>query len=212
MPGASGASSLRRGDHELAPSTRSMSARGKAAGAQQRRLAEAGNDRRLDADRAGPGVDHHVDAAAQIGEHMRRRGRRNMAGPVGRRRHHRPAEGRQQRVRGRGAPARARRWCRARRAPDRRRRSPAASAAPASAVPARTRRRAFRPSASKRARRRAASTSATCAISGLKARPAFGGVKPGHGLAIAGIGAEPIDGLGGKGDQPALAQAARRRS
>ena len=37
----------------------------------------------------------------------------------------------------------------------------------------------------------------------IEARPALGGIEPGDGLAIAGIGAEPIDGLGRERDQPA---------
>ena len=38
-------------------------------------------------------------------------------------------------------------------------------------------------------------------------RPALGGIEPGHRLAVAGVGAEPIDGLGRKGDQPAGGEA-----
>ena len=45
----------------------------------------------------------------------------------------------------------------------------------------------------------------------VEGRPALGGVEPGDGLAIAGIGAEAVDGLGRKRDQPAWPQAARRR-
>ena len=40
----------------------------------------------------------------------------------------------------------------------------------------------------------------------IECRPSLGGVEPRHGLAIAGIGAEPIDGLGREGDQPAFAR------
>ena len=41
----------------------------------------------------GAAVDDQVDAAAQIGEHVLRGGRRDVAGAVGRGRDHRPAEG-----------------------------------------------------------------------------------------------------------------------
>ena len=49
----------------------------------------------LDADPRCPAVDDEIDAAAEVGLHMRGLGRRHMAGAVGRRRHHRPAEGRE---------------------------------------------------------------------------------------------------------------------
>ena len=45
----------------------------------------------------------------------------------------------------------------------------------------------------------------------IEAGPAFGRIETGDGLAIAGIGAEAVDGLGRKRDQPALAKAARCR-
>ena len=41
----------------------------------------------------------------------------------------------------------------------------------------------------------------------IKSRPAFGGIEPGDGFAVAGIGAEPIDGLGRERDQPAAGKA-----
>ncbi len=41
----------------------------------------------------------------------------------------------------------------------------------------------------------------------IEGRPALGGVEAGDGLAVARVGAEPIDGLGRKRDQPALAKA-----
>ena len=197
MPGASGASSAPAAVAATRrPSTRSIASRGTPPG-----RSSVGSPRQdtmvdFDADRAGAGVDDQIDAAAQIGEHMRGAGRRNVAGAVGRWRHHRPAEGRQQRARDRvrrhahgdavepgereiGRPG-----------------SPAASAAPGSAAPARTPRQASRPPRRSGRGRRAAATSATCAISGLNAGPALGGIEPRHRLAIAGVGAEPVDGLG----------------
>ena len=45
----------------------------------------------------------------------------------------------------------------------------------------------------------------------IERRPPLGGIEPRHRLAIAGVGAEPVDGLGRKRDQPAALQAARGR-
>ena len=45
----------------------------------------------------------------------------------------------------------------------------------------------------------------------IERRAAFGGVEAGDGLAVTRVGAEPVDGLGRKGDQPALRQAAPGR-
>ena len=45
----------------------------------------------------------------------------------------------------------------------------------------------------------------------IESRAALGGVETGDGLAIAGIGAEPVDGLGRKRDQPTGGQAGCRR-
>ena len=44
----------------------------------------------------------------------------------------------------------------------------------------------------------------------IEGRTAFGGIEPRHGFAIRGIGAEPINGLGGKGDKAARRKAAHR--
>ena len=74
------------------PSARSMASRGTPPGRSSSRLAEAGDDGGLDADRRRAAVDDQIDAAGKIGEHMRRGRRRDMAGAIGRRRHHRPAE------------------------------------------------------------------------------------------------------------------------
>ncbi len=101
MPGASGApgSSGTSASASGWPSTRSISARASPPGRSSDGCAEAGDDGRFHADGAGAAVEHHVDAAAQVGQHMRGAGRRDMAGAVGRGRHHRAAEGRDQRQR-----------------------------------------------------------------------------------------------------------------
>ena len=87
---------------------------------------------------------------------------------------------------------------------------PAVSSAPASAVPARTPRQAASPPHRTPRGVRAAAMSDTCAISGLNGRPSLGGVKARHGLAVGGVGAEAVDRLGRKRDQPARGEAARR--
>ena len=137
-------------------------------------------------------------------------GRRDMAGAVGGGRHHRPAEaGSGCRARP-DAPARAPRCCRARRSQARRPGSRRASAAPASAAPARTPRRAARPSASNTARRLRRGEIGHMRDQRIERRPALGGIEPRDGLAVGGVGAEPIDGLGRKRDQAALGKAERR--
>ena len=78
------------------PSTRSMSPRARAPG-----RSSAGSPRQATMVDSSPigrrsAVDDQFDAPAQVGQHVRRRGRRDVAGPIRRRRHHRPAERRQQ--------------------------------------------------------------------------------------------------------------------
>ena len=95
MPGASGASSsLATGmSFGKRPAEHALDRRARhAARPQQHRLAEAGDDGRLEADRRRPAVDDEVDAAAQIGLHVCGRRRRNMAGTVGGGRDHGLAE------------------------------------------------------------------------------------------------------------------------
>ncbi len=184
-----------------------------AARPQQHRLAEAGDDGRFEPDRRRPAVDDQVDAPAQIGEHMLRGGRRDVAGAVGRRRHHRPAEGCEDVARDRMAghahgdgvePGGGELGHRAIRRP---------AAAPASAAPARTPPPAARRAASKRASApRRGERRRTCAISGLNDGPALGVIEPRDRLAVGGVGAEPVDGLGREGDQPAGRQACARRA
>ena len=123
---------------------RSISARGSAPGRSSTGRIEAGDDGRFEPHRRRPAVDDQVDAPAQVGEHMLRGGRRDMSGAVGRRRHHRLGRKRPGcRARPDGS-APARQWCRGRRWQARRPGNPGAWAAPASAAPARTPRRAVR--------------------------------------------------------------------
>ena len=157
----------------------------------------------------GPAVDDQVDAAAQIGQHMLRRRRRDMAGTVRGRRHHRLAELRQNGERDRvvGHPQR-----------DGRRPAVASSATAQSGRLGTTRvsgpgQRACASraaSASKRPSPAAAAMSGTWQMSGLKRGPALGLIEARDRFAIAGIGAEPIDGLGREGDKAARGEAARR--
>ena len=63
-----------------------------------------------------------------------------------------------------------------------------------------------RPASVRRPSRAAASVSGTCTISGLKPRPALGGKDRRHRAAVAGVGAQAVHGLGGKGDEGAAAQ------
>ncbi len=63
--------------------------------AQQQRPVEAGDDGRFEPHRRRPAVDDQLDVPAEVGEHVLRRRRRDMAGAVRRRRHHRVAEGRE---------------------------------------------------------------------------------------------------------------------
>ncbi len=97
MPGASGASSsagVPAGASTSArPSTRSIAARGTPPGRSSIGSPRQATIVELDADACRPAVDNEIDAAAQIGLHMRRRRRRNMAGTVGRGRDHGLGEG-----------------------------------------------------------------------------------------------------------------------
>ena len=212
MPGASGASLGRRlGDRRADARARARSRR-----AACRRAAAAsacrGTTRWWIQRRRSPVRRRRSDRCArEIGEHMLRRGRRHMAGAVGRRRDHRLAERLQQIARDRMCPARARRSCRAPRSPARTTGQPAAFGStsvsgPGQNAPA-SRSRVV---ASKRASRRAAATSATCAISGLKRGPALGGIEPRDRFAIGRVGAEAVDRLGRKRDEPAVARARAR--
>ena len=214
MPGASGASSSARPSQAASasgrPSTRSIAVARHAAGPQQHRLAEAGDDGGFDADRRRAAIDDEIDAAAQIGEHVRGRGRRDMAGAVGRRRDHRPAECREDVAappRGRGtrtamlsSPAVASSATG----------QPAALGSTSVSGPGQNAAASRAASASKRASARAAATIGDVGDQRIEGRPALGRVEPRHGLAVGGVGAEPVDRLGRKRDEAAGREAARR--
>ena len=156
----------------------------------------------------GAAVDHEVDTAAQVAEHMRRGGRRDMAGAVSRRRHHRAAEAFQQRV-ATGCAGTRTATLSSPAVASSRRRSPAASAAPGSGVPARRRRRGAR-RRHRRRRPRAPRPGRHVGDQRIERGPALGGIEPRDRLAVAGVGAEPVDGLGREGDEAAGREAARR--
>ncbi len=62
------------------------------AGAQQHRAAATGQDGRFEPERRGAAIDDKIDTAGKVGLHMRCRGGRHPAGPIGGGRHHRLAE------------------------------------------------------------------------------------------------------------------------
>ena len=70
-----------------------------AAGPQQHRRVETSDNGGFDADRDRAAVDDQIDPPGEIALHMRRRGRRDVARQIGRRRHHRSAERAQDRPR-----------------------------------------------------------------------------------------------------------------
>ena len=103
MPGASGwlsslsasAGGRARGyaEHGLDPFAR------QSAGAEQHRRLEAADDGRFDADRDRPAVDDQVDPPRKVALDMGGQRRRDVAGDICGRRHHRPAKGAQDRFR-----------------------------------------------------------------------------------------------------------------
>ncbi len=172
---------------------------------------EAGDDGGFDAHGGRAAVHHQIDAAAQVGHDMRRRGRRDVAGAVGRGRHHRPAE--------RGAGCRAR--------PDGRAPGPRSLSRPAVA---RSAHRAARqpwaatsvsgpgqnacgqPLAPPRRRPRAVRRCGEIGDMGdqrIERRAALGGIEPRHRRAVGRVRAEPVDRLGGERHEPAGREAAR---
>ena len=179
-----------------------------AARPQQDRPVEAGHDGGFDADRRRAAVDDQVDAAAQIGQHMRRGGRRDMAG-AGRWRHHRLAEFRQDGAGDRVIGHSAARWSAARRSPAPRPRNRAAWDHQGERPRPQGLRQPLRigiEAAEPAGRRQVLDM----ADERIERGPALGLIEPRHRLAVAGIGAEPIDGLGREGDEAARGEAARR--
>ncbi len=143
-------------------------------------------------------------------KHMRRRRRRHVAGAVGRRRHHRPAESRKNVLRHGVMPGtRTRDAVEARRCQvgdraaggfrqhQRERSRPKSFGEP----------RRIGVEARERSRRRGIGDVRDQRIEG---GAALGLVKPRHGLAIGGVGAEPVDGLGRKSDEAAAGEEPRR--
>ena len=214
MPGASGwpvslpASS--GGCTSARPSTRSISLARQAAGTQQHRRLEASDNGGFDADLDRAAVDDQIDPPGEVALHMGRRGRRDMARQIRRRRHHRPAEGAQDLPRHADAPEPGSRRYRARRWRDRPPRSRWSWAAPASAAPARTPRPARSPGASKRADPPGGLEIADMGDQRIEGGPALGLIEPRDRRGVGGVGAEAIDGLGREPDQAAFGQAARR--
>ena len=211
MPGATGASPAvacrrrqRRAEHALEVGARH------AAGPQQGGAAETGDDGGFHPDRRRAAVEDEVDAPAQVAEHMGGRGRRDMAGAVGRGRHHRRAEGFEQRMR--------QRMCRhahghavepgagqvGHRAAGRQRQHQGQRSRPE---------RGRQPLGGRveAPKRPGGGDIGHVGDQGIERRPPLGGVEPGHRLAVAGVGAEPIDGLGREGDQPPGRKAGRGR-
>ena len=194
---------------ELAPE-RALDRRARqAAGPQQHRFAEAGDDGRFDADRRRAAVDDEIDAAAEIGQHVVSRGRRQVAGAVGRGRDHGLAEGPQNIARhvvvghphGDGVePGRRQvgdRTVGGFGENERERSRPERGGEPRRVgikTAERLRRLQIRDMGDER----------------VEGRAAFGLVDPRDGAPVGRVGAEAVDGLGRKGDQAAGGEHARR--
>ena len=159
--------------------------------------------------RRRPAVDDQLDAPAQVGEHVLRRGRRDVAGAVRRRRHHRPAEGGEDRARDRmrGHPHRDGVEPRGGKLGDR------AVGAPGQHQGQRPRPERRRQPLGGLVEARQRPRRAGIGHMGdqrIERGAALGVVEPRHRFAVGGVGAQPVDGLGRKGDQTAGAQHARR--
>ena len=181
-----------------------------AAGTQQHRFVEAADDGRFDADLDRAAIDDQVDPAREVALHMGRRGRRDMAREIGRRRHHRAAEHAQDVARHR-----------VRRYPDRDRVEAGGGEVGHRAI------RRLRQHQRQRARPECLGQRGRSGVKArdlprggeiadmgdqrIEGRPALGLVKAGDRGRIGGIGAEAIDGLGRERDQPAFGQDTRRR-
>ena len=157
--------------------------------------------------RRRPAVDDQLDTAAQVREHVLRGCRRHVSRAVRRRRHQRAADRGQDvardrmagnahgdRIEARGGKFRHR----AIRTPGQHQgEGPGQNAAASRSA-----------SGSRRQSARAAAASVTCAMSGLKeVGPCL--IESRDRLGVGGVGAEPIDGLGGEGDEAARGEHAR---
>ena len=159
--------------------------------------------------RRRPAVDDQLDAPAQVGEHVLRRGRRDVAGAVRRRRHHRSAEGGEDRARDRmrGHAHRDGIEAGGRKLGDRAVGEPRQHQGQRSG-PER-RRQALRRRVEARQRPRRAGIG-HMRDQRIERGTALGVVEPRHRFAMGGVGAQAVDGLGRKGDQTAGGQHARR--
>ena len=170
-----------------------------------------GHDRRLQPGGGAAAVQDHVDLASKIFGDMRRGHRAHMAGAVGRRRRDRPAERRDQRLRDRmrGNPNR-----------DARQAGPGKFANRPARRGGRDDRQRPRPEGrgeTQRQLRQNRLATRGFEIGDMRDQriergAVFGVVDPGDRPGLRRVGAEAIDGLGRKGDQPALAQDRRGAS
>ena len=164
----------------------------------------------FDADLDRPAVDDQIDAAFEIALHMRCICRRDMAGEIGRRRHHGAAERAQDRARDRmrGNADRDGLEPRGREFRDR------ATGSPRQHQGQRSRPERF--GERKRGRIEAADRTGGGEIADMgdqrvESGPSLGLIEAGDGKGIGGVGAEPVDGLGRERDQPAIGERARGR-
>ena len=102
-----------------------------------------------------------------------------------------------------GCPAPARRWCRGRRWQARPPGNRRAFGSTSVSGPGQNAAASRSAAASKRASARAAASVGDMGDQRIERRAALGGVEPRDRLAVGGVGAEPVDGLGRKRDQPA---------
>ena len=211
MPGAGGGIIAAGGGRIGKPAPeRALDRRARqAARPQQHRLAEAADDSRFDADRRRAAIDNEIDTAAEIGQHVVSRSRRQVAGAVGRGRDHGLAEGRQNIARhvvvghphGDGVEP-GRRQLGDRTVGgfgdnERERSRPERGGQP----------RRVRIETAERLRRLQIRDMGDERVEG---RAAFGLVDPRDGAPVGRVGAEAIDGLGRKRDQAAGGEHARR--
>ena len=171
-------------------------------------MAVKADHRTFQSQRGGTAIQDEIHRIAQIVGDMRRQGGADMAGTIGRRRGHRARLLHQGPRHGMGGHA------------QRQRIQPGADQQVDGAVGAarQHQRQGARPEgAGQRFRCRMEQAMAAGGVQvrdmddqGIETRPALGGENPRHGLAIAGVRAQAINGLGGEGDQPAARQQPRR--
>ena len=152
--------------------------------------------------RRRPAVDDQLDAPAQVGEHMLRGGRRDVSGPVRRRRHQRPAESGQDVARDRMARNPHRNCIKAGsgKLGDRTSRTPGQHQRQWPGPERRGEPFGGPVETGERLRR---GHVGDVGDERIERGAALGVVKARNGAGIGGIGAEPVDGFGGKGDEAA---------